>query len=179
MVNTKALIIEGTTDTRNGNLRQGFHKLFARKLGSGVPQIIMGNGKQQAIKKFVYFRSPTSPNLLIDLDKEGRHKQVVLETNGLTEKTDFVYFMVQEMEAWFLSQPEILKSYYGEELKIPRISPQQIEKPSQILYHKTVSTIKGKYHKVKHAVDLLQMLDADILMNDFEDFKKLILSLKN
>ena len=89
--------------------------------------------------------------------------------------------MIQEMEAWFFSQPEILDSYYSEKIskKIPKRLAKEIPNPSDLLYKLTKSTRKGKYHKVVHAVDLLQKLDANKLMNDFDDFKGLIKTLKN
>lgn len=46
------LIVEGTTDTSNGDLRKGFNKLLSKKLSGKMPRIVMGDGKTQAINKF-------------------------------------------------------------------------------------------------------------------------------
>lgn len=180
MVKNKLLIIEGTKDTRNGILRQGFHKLLVQKLEGSMPRIVMGEGKKQAIDKFFNSGNDRIPNLLIDLDKEEAKKNDDIEENNLSEKSDFVYYMIQEMEAWFLSQPKILDSYYCAKLsdKIPKRPVKEIPNPSDLLYTITQSTKKGKYHKIKHAVDLLQQLDATKLMKGFEEFDKLINTLK-
>lgn len=73
--------------------------------------------------------------------------------------------MVQEMEAWFLSQPKILDQYYKVELskKLPKPSPQHISNPCAILKQHTQKSKskKGTYHKIKHGVDLLGLLDID------------------
>jgi hypothetical protein len=181
MVKEKILIIEGAVDTRNGILRQGFYKLLVQKLVGRMPKIVMGEGKKQAINKFLNFRNNRIPYLLIDLDKENAKRQDDLKDNNLIKNKEVVYFMVQEMEAWFISQPKILDKYYCTKLslKIPKKHPQEIPNPSDFLYQLTKMTKKGKYHKVKHAVDLLQQLNADQLMNDFEDFKRLINKMKN
>jgi hypothetical protein len=181
MVTGKVLIIEGTSDTRNGNLRQGFHKLLEQQLKGKMPRIVMGDGKNQAIKKFLNYSNDRFPGLLIDLDKKESFKEDDLKKNKLYDKSVFVYYMVQEMEAWFLSQPKILDSYYSEKIskKIPNRPAMEISKPSDLLYQITKTSKKRKYHKVVHAVDLLQNLDAKKLMEDFEDFKSLIQTLSN
>ena len=181
MVKGKVLIIEGTSETRNGILRQGFHKLLVQKLKGNMPRIMMGDGKTQAIKIFKNYGKDRPPNLLIDLDSSESKREQDIKQNNLGEKSNYVYFMIQEMEAWFFSQPEILDSYYSEKIskKIPKRLAKEIPNPSDLLYKLTKSTGKGKYHKVVHAVDLLQKLDANKLMNDFDDFKGLIKTLKN
>jgi len=181
MVTKKILIIEGTSDTRNGNLRQGFHKLLEQKLKGKMPRIVMGDGKNQAIKKFLNFGKDEFPRLLIDLDKKETEKKMDLIENKLSKEPENVFYMIQEMEAWFLSQPEILDSYYSENIskKIPNRSAKDISNPSVFLYKITKASKKRKYHKVVHAVDLLQKLNAIKLMDDFDDFKKLIKTLNN
>lgn len=177
----KILIIEGTKDTRNGIIRQGFNKLLAQKLSGNMPRIVMGEGKNQAINKFKNFPNGRIPHLLIDLDGKEETKSSDLEVNNLTKNKNTVFYMIQEMEAWFLSQSGILDSYYSTNIsqKIPSRSAKDIPNPSGFLYKLTESTKKGKYHKVKHAVDLLLLLNADKLMTDFEDFNNLIETLNN
>jgi len=46
-------------------------------------------------------------------------------------------------------------------------------------YRITKATKRGKYHKVAHAVELLQKLDANKLSTEFVDFRNLIETLKN
>jgi hypothetical protein len=181
MVVDKVLIIEGAQDTRNGILRQGFNKLLSQKLEGKMPRIIMGEGKKQSIDIFLNSKTERIPHLLIDLDGDESKKIKDLEDNNLASNSRVVYFMIQEMEAWFISQPMILDKYYCSKLslKIPKKHPKEIPNPSDFLYQITKMTKKGKYHKVKHAIDLLQQLNANQLMDDFEDFERLINTLKN
>lgn len=180
MVINKILIIEGAKDTRNGILRQGFNKLLSQKLSGNMPRIVMGEGKKQSINKFINFPNNRIPHLLIDLDGEENTKSSDLKDNNLNKNKETVFFMIQEMEAWFLSQPEILDDYYNDKItrKIPNRPPKEIPNPSDKLHEITEKTKKGKYHKVKHAVDLLQQLDATKLMVNFDDFRNLITTLK-
>jgi len=87
--------------------------------------------------------------------------------------------MIQETEAWFLSQPQLLDEFFGEAIstKIPDRDPQDISKPNKELQKWTRQSPKGKYHKVRHAVELLKKLDAEKLRNDFPDVNQLILTL--
>ena len=181
MVGDKVLIIEGAKDTRNGILRQGFNKLLVQKLEGNMPRIVMGEGKQQAIDKFINYRNSRKPYLLVDLDNKESEKENDLKNSNLIDHKKEVYFMIQEMEAWFLSQPDVLNSYYASDISgnLPDKHTKEIDKPSDFLFDLTKRTKKGKYHKIKHAVDLLQQLDAARLMEDFDDFDKLVKALKN
>lgn len=80
------------------------------------------------------------------------------------------------MEAWFISQPDILDKFYNNDLsgKIPRKPASTFEHPDEKLEDWTKGSRKGEYHKVKHGTILLEMLDADQLMEDFPDFKRLV-----
>jgi len=181
MVKEKILIIEGARDNRNGILRQGFNKLLAQKLEGNMPRIIMGDGKMQAIDKFINYKNSRKPYLLIDLDEKESKKRDNIEKIGLSIRSEDVYFMIQEMEAWFLSQPSILDKYYCSKIssKIPKKHAKEIDNPSGFL-NDIVYLRKGiKYHKVVHAVELLKLFDATKLMEDFEEFKLLVLGLKN
>lgn len=81
------------------------------------------------------------------------------------------------MEAWFISQPEILDKFYNQNLmaKIPQKPAAEFANPAEQLQKWTRGAHKkGEYHKVKHGAPLLEMLDADRLMRDFVDFRNLI-----
>jgi hypothetical protein len=89
------------------------------------------------------------------------------------------------MESWFLSQPDILDKFYGLDNNKKKVSEKiskkkaiEIPHPDEELMRITKNTQKGKYHKIKHAVELLKLLDANKLEIDFLDFKKLIERLK-
>ncbi len=168
------LFIEGTTDDTNGDLRQGFESLFKNELQGKMPSIKLGNGIHQTIDKFK--NTEGVKFLLIDLDGVDEIKQKRLNELRLTESETF--FMVQAMEAWFLSQPDILKTYYKTDLKIPKRHASEISKPDIELQKLTKDTSKKAYHKVRHAVELLSKLDIKQLQKDFPDVKNLIDALK-
>ncbi len=180
------LIIEGESKTDNGNLREGFSKLLEQVLGNqNKPRIIMGNGKGQAIDLFLNTLTYQSEKscLLIDLDGIENQKEDDLKKNDLEKRKSTVFYMIQEMESWFFSQPEIIDQYYGCTVatKYKNKDPKSINSPDQELMeiarkagHKT----RREYHKVRHGLELLLLLDAKKLENDFEDFKKLIEHLK-
>ena len=81
--------------------------------------------------------------LLIDLDNDTKEKR--LKAFNLPKSETF--FMVQAMEAWFLSQPEILNEYYKKDLKIPKKHASEIRKPDVKLKELTADSPKKEYHK--------------------------------
>lgn len=175
------LYIEGTTDDTNGDLRQGFSSLLSQKLEGKMPRIRMAEGKSQAISKFKRPLKNDNPLLIIDLDKSVLHKNIFLQQENLTAQSSTIFFMVQEMEAWFLSQPSILDNFYNHEIssKIKR-SAIEIENPSDELIKLTKKIPKKEhYHKVKHGVELLKLLNLNKLMKDFSDVQNLVNFLEN
>lgn len=172
----KILFIEGTSDRSNGILSQGFHKLIKQLLEGNMPKIIMGDGKNQAINKFKKNKLSELSYLLIDLDYDETKRESQLLELGLKNKADSVFFMIQEMEAWFISQPKILDQYYKEAIstKLPKDNPKKIKDPVAVLENSTRKTKKGKYHKVKHGTALLELLNANELKSTFKEFQKMI-----
>lgn len=77
------------------------------------------------------------------------------------------HLMVQTMEAWFIADIETLKQFYGQgflENSIPKnTNVEEIEKSrlENSLNRATEKTGKGKYHKIKHAHELLQLLSVE------------------
>ena len=185
MEDKKVLFIEGEI-TPNGNLRDGFTNLLSQKLGGRLPRIKLGGGKPTAIKQYLKNKFEAESFLLMDLDKEESGRDQDLQQNRLTEHKDAVFYMIQEMESWFLSQPDVLDKYYGITTTGKKVSemmtnrkPAEITNPKEELKRITKALNKGeKYHEIKHAVELLMRLDATKLEKDFPDFKRLIEGLK-
>ncbi len=174
------LIIEGGSDTRNGSLRRGFHELLSKEISEElIPRIIMGDSKNESIKKFRTIND--SANLLIDLDNNESFRDEDLINNNLQIHKNIVFYMIQEMEAWFLSQTDILTSFYPDinwdDIIMNNIS--EISKPSDDLKDFTRQSKSRMYHKIKHSVKLLPLLNTKKLAVDFPDFKKLIDSINN
>ena len=180
----KVIYIEGTSDTDNGNLRTAFSKLFEKELKGRMPQVIMGDGKEQTIDKFL--TKPLAANerrfLLIDSDqpllddtkqrliKEIKDRKVNKKLDATAEN---VYYMVQEAEAWILSQPDILQYVGFKVSSVPKCHASEISKPSLVL--SDVYRKSGKhYHKVSEFVKVFPLLDTTMLKKDFKEFDSLI-----
>ena len=144
----KILFIEGTSDDTNGDLRRGFSKLLSQKLKGEMPRIKMGNGVKSTIDKFLHSKSNMN-FLLIDLDAEASKKKDKLSEYGLKEHKDYAFFMIQEMEAWFLSQPKILDDFYGKKIsdKIPNKKAEEFPKPAEYLMDLTKQSHFRKINK--------------------------------
>ncbi len=185
------LFVEGEPNSPNGDLRMGLEKLLKQKLKGKMPRIILGGGysqggKSQTIQKFKTNKLQTDlALLLVDLDKPETERENDLKQENLTEHRNNVFYMIHEMESWFLSQPEILDRFYGIDNckkkvsdKIPKKRAIEIPHPDEELMKITKNTKRGEYHKIKHAVELLKLLDANKLEIEFSDFKRLIERIK-
>ena len=85
---------------------------------------------------------------------------------GASIQDNQIHFMVQVMESWFLADKDALRRYYGRDFQPNRLPPNQNveQKPSNYVIggieNATRRTRKGKYHKTRHAPDLLAQIDA-------------------
>jgi hypothetical protein len=182
------LFIEGEPNSPNGDLRQGLSKLLEQQLKGKLPKMILGGGKSQTINKFKTNKLKAQQFLLlIDLDKPKECLNEDLEDNKLSEYAENVFYMVQEMESWFLSQPKILDKFYGKDKNGKLVSQKMTKKkaieiahPDEELRRLTQNLVKpcGEYHKIRHAVELLKLLDCSQLASEFTEFKRLIDKLK-
>ncbi len=176
---SKVLYIEGTKDDTNGDLREGFRFLLEQKLKGKMPRLVMGNGKDETVGYFSNERLNAKykhRSLLIDSDKaESKEEREKREKDSAT-----VYFMVQEMETWFFSQPQILDEVFGIKVsaKITNADITSINDPSDKLMAWTQGC-KMPYHKVHHGVKLLKQLNLAELEQKFPDIKRLVKSLEN
>ncbi len=174
----KYLFIEGTNNEENGKLAQGFHKLLFQKLEGKMPRIKMANSKSEAIRTFKRSTLSNDKYLLIDLDAPASQKNESIKDNGLSEDNHRCFFMIQEMEAWFLSQPHILDAHFRKKISVKIKQPaQDIANPDKFLRKITKGSPKGTYHKVEDGTALMQKLNAQKLMDEFEDFAALIKAL--
>ena len=175
MVN-KILFIEGSRDRTNGILAQGFHKLIFQECKGNMPRIVMSDDKNNAIAKFLNNRLSEYAFILIDLDKPACDKNNDLIENCLISFSSFVFYMIQEMEAWFLSQPDVLNGFYGIDFrkKLKLKHPMDIPNPDEFLQKLTKNTKRGEYHKISHGTELLSRLKSSQLRIDFDDYNNLI-----
>jgi len=183
--------------------RENFHKLFSQKLFSAEFNLIIRPFETitQAGKmlKDIETRGINAV-ILIDLDapKEKRYKRLERYRSFDTSK---IFFMIQEMEAWILSQVDkieefgknegLIRKRTDEDMKnnslIKNYHPEQIDKPSQKLdtilrqYFDIVKIRQGKprkkgkrYSKTKDGPKLIGLLKLQTLMQDFDEAKRLL-----
>lgn len=206
----------GTVDNSNA-LRESLHWIFSNVLQREdiSIEVHMAAGKRAAAKAFR--DAPTDIFLYTDLDREPSKRAdwfVGMKTDNpkepiefSDEKADRIYFMIQEMEAWLLKQPEAIEAWAKDRnykhfpdrehvsthYHIKGKDVEQISKPSEKLKDIMKQTFQsdklrknGKpkgidYGKLKTAPSMLKYLDVNLLItNDSElsRFKKDVESIK-
>ena len=207
MVNISIFIEGGALQNDNVNvqtidnsekLRESFHLILSQVISSDKFNITtkLGSSNKQTIK---FFKKKIQNNknslLLIDLDGNKSQKANRISEFGLIDYYNKVFFMVQEMEAWIISQINVVDSYYedkytrkksdkilSEHKKIKNIHPEDIKKPSVVLKEilgqyfsrRDNKNRNKKYSKVKDGAELLSLLDSNELRKTFTDFDDLI-----
>lgn len=76
-----------------------------------------------------------------------------------------VHLMVHTMETWIVSDQNAMQEYYGSQFN-PINLPAELEEVSKSdiynwLDKATSKTQKGRYHKIKHASDLLKLINPE------------------
>lgn len=189
-----------TTANNTESLRQSLNSFFTRLLGRNDVSISVGFGYRNAAKRFVEDSSYNS--LFVDSDvsaekvntwfeklkTEHPDKPIIISL----ERQNDVFFMIQEMEAWFLKQPECFEKWAAlegykkideDEIKnhslIRNKDIEDISKPSEktkiLLRHFFEKEFPGGkrkhalYGKLKTAPILLDCLDVNkLIQNDRE-----------
>lgn len=169
------IFIEGaSTSTREGLtlLNSAFGELFQYQLQAVM--LVPSGGKTATIRKFKDKRGKEICSLLIDLDGNNTNTQFIkdkkkqdLTNHGLTALANDVFFMVTEIESWFLSQPHHIK-----ELK------EHISRPVHLDYpfaKEKITSAFPKYTKspTDAASTWLRCLDIKQLRRDFDDVERL------
>lgn len=207
MVELKVLVEGGVHPNDNQNadtvdnsasLRESFRKLLSKGIERNEKVRIVVDMQGSYMNAAKNFKN-TSKNtcLLIDLDAPPSKKEEKLLQLKLTERKDDVFFMVQTMETWILSQVAVLDECYGDfrktkldlkqYIKLQNADIQQIAKPDALLntlLFENFEQIKGdkikplKYGKIKNSYLLLEKLNINTLKKDFEDVFLLLKKIK-
>jgi hypothetical protein len=183
--------------------REKFHQLFSQKLSATEFNLqIKSFGSVTQARKMLEHIETQSINavILIDLDapKEKREERLHQYQPFDTSK---IFFMIQEMEAWILSQIDKIEEFGKHEglirkrdnevinnnALIKNQHPEQINKPSEKLdtilrqYFDVVKIRQGferkkgkRYSKAKDGPKLIGLLDLQTLMQDFDEANRLI-----
>lgn len=176
-------------------LRSSFYDLLNQELSDfdlEEVSLTFGGGWTSARKIFRQNKKDNpddSTLLLIDSDVPDNEKETERIKRKLEPKED-IFFMVQETEAWFLSQPKILEEQYGKkdntiaDLIVEK--PQDYAKPSTILdnilkqhYPEKPTNKNGNlYQKAKDDAALIKRLNLSKLKEDFDGVHRLINTLQ-
>lgn len=198
------------TTNNSTRLREAFSKLLRQVFleEDYNLEIKPSGGYKSAAKRFKELREDEKETvLLIDLDALKTEKPKKLEELDLVDYVNEVFFMIQEMEAWILSQPDKIEQFAQEEqfviknvnkkvednLLIKGKNIEEIQKPSgrlQTIFEQHFQVVKqqrGKapkvkkrgYGKLKDAPSLLELLDLNTLRKSFEDVENLILYIES
>jgi len=185
--NTPSLAISNTNI-----LRQSFYELLTQQFSPYDFNLVikMGSGEKQTVKFLK--NSSVDAIALIDLDhKDKKDKLATLEASDFAKQ---IFFMVQTMEAWILSQPDKIE-LYGKNEYLTRVKsnslieedksikdkhPESLIHPDAILktilkrYFKQGNRKKG-YGKLKDAPKFINLLELDKLVATFEDVRNMVL----
>jgi hypothetical protein len=174
-------------------LRPGFRAFFRELTGApGLPLKLIA-GKATAIQDFLTAqrKHPRALNILL-LDSErpddGKLFESTCEPRGVSGAAkELVFWMIQCMESWFLADAESLAEYYGAGFRQNALpgNPQVEAIPKNDvqdgLKAATRETSKGRYHKTRHAPDLLERIHPEFVRRKspgcrrmFDDVRRLV-----
>jgi hypothetical protein len=178
----------GPSNRFRQELKLGFIEFFRNGLPNhNQPKVIMCGGRTEAFDDFCYAikAKPDDFHILL-LDSEGPIKKYKNKTPKKNEKPTpnwdhleikegwpnpkvpdhHCQLMVQIMEAWFCAEPETLQNYFGKGFVKKHISTvPNVEKIPKLdvkdkLKKATIHSKKREYHKIRHASELLMLLDV-------------------
>ena len=178
-----AIYMEGGGDApgTRGALRQGM-EILLRPLKEAVRakalrwKLVPCGGRDEAFRRFRDAVSNGDDAIVVLLvDAEGPmpvvgdprpHLQLRDNWDMQFADDDTVHLMVQTMETWIIADPDVLSRYYGQNFNrnlLPRRENlEEVPKAdvTRILNQATEHTRKGRYHKIRHASELLKRIDV-------------------
>ena len=183
----------GGRSALKGDCRAGF-KNYLKK--AGIPErsfkVIACGSRNSAFKMFctALRQYGVSPYILLLVDSEGPVSNglwhhVAMRPGDNWQKPpsateDNLHFMIQCMEAWFISDPSRLSSYYGKGFRVASLPKnRQIEQIQKVdilrgLEAATRDTAKGTYNKGSHSFDILALIDPNNVAMASQFAKRLI-----
>ena len=177
-----AIYTEGGGDRRDAKaaIRQGMDRLLqplkdAARARALHWKLVPCGGRDEAFRRFrdaVGNGDDAIVVLLVDAERPVSgaphlHLQSWDEWNMDFADEDMIHLMVQTMETWMAADPDALSRYYGQNFNgnvLPRrTNLEEVAKADieRALKRATEHTQKGRYHKVKHASDLLKQIDVE------------------
>ncbi len=173
-------------------LRSSFNQLLNSRFQNEKVQIDveLAYSNMNAIRRFQ--KGNEKDLLLIDLDDLPSAKSKKIGEYKLQPEQERVFFMIQTMESWLLSQPKAIQKYHSskkakeselaDDARLKGIHPSEIPEPDKLLnallgeYFQTEKNGKVKplkYGKLKNSYELLKQLDIFQLEKDFAEVQRL------
>lgn len=183
MVSEIRIYFEGGGEGKAGKtrLREGFHAFFQEvialaRAGRVKFQLVACGRRSNAYRNFCNAIQdyPGAFNVLL-VDSEGAVDEGPWDhlrrcdgwSRPKSVEDHHCHLMVQIMEAWFVADLKTLSTYYGQRFNpnpIPN-NPDVEQIPKNTLESSlkaaTQNTQKGEYHKIRHASDILELLDTE------------------
>lgn len=115
--------VDATTSNNSEALREELNRFMQRALHRNDISIVVKkcSGYKEAAKQFIYATEKENNYLYVDLDRKPELRNEwfkSLSDDGIEmpqDKTNHVSFWIQEMEAWFLKQPEAIERWAEDE----------------------------------------------------------------
>ena len=115
--------VEATTSNNSEALREELNRFMQRALNRNDISIVVKkcSGYKEAAKEFISANGEDENYLYVDLDRKPELRDewfASLSDDGIdmpAEKFNHVSFWIQEMEAWFLKQPEAIEMWAEDE----------------------------------------------------------------
>lgn len=196
--------VDATTNNNSEALREELNRFMRRALNCDNISIVVKkcSGYKEAAKQFINATNNEENYLYVDLDRKPEQRDEwfkSLSDDGIKmskDKTEHVSFWIQEMEAWFLKQPEAIELWAKDEnlIRKPKQNhplanhPSIKDKDIEHLQHKAsflmgvilrqVFAVKKsasgkmynlKYGKLRHAPGIIAHLNpSDLMCKDSE-----------
>ena len=172
--------MEGGGDGKDGKaaLRQGMNALLAPlKLAAERKalhwKLVCCGSRNAALRAFRRAEATNRDNfvaLLVDAESPvsgspSGHLAAHDRWDVTVADEDVLHLMVQVMEAWIVADADALATYYGQGFRRNALpgarNLEDVPKRDvkQALHRATEQTTKGRYHKIRHARDLLHRVD--------------------
>ena len=178
-----AIYMEGGGDSRDAKvaIRQGMNELLQPLKAAATAKaldwrLIPCGGRNEAFRRFRdAVGNGDNAIVVLLVDAEGPmpvvgdprpHLQLRDNWDMQFADDDTVHLMVQTMETWIIADPDVLSRYYGQNFNrnlLPRRENlEEVPKAdvTRILNQATGRTTKGRYHKIRHASELLKQIDV-------------------
>ena len=144
----------------------------------------MGNGREQTIDKFLTKPLLTDEQRFVLVDSDApidtsRKAELLSNLNNkhkrrlLNLTPDNTFFMIQEVEAWIISQPENLLKLGIDTKSLPKCHFEDIKKPSEVLSNLYKKSGK-RYNKITEFAKVFIHLNTSKLKEASIEFKELI-----